>query len=224
MIALALDHQEDDLELAQRYAQEAVTLAKRVLPPDHPDIGFMLTTLAEQKHRRGDDAGAIHTVEEARAVLIGAYGLRTPQVAQVLSNEGEYLVSLGRPAEALPLFRDALTYWETALGASHRFLAYPLTGWGRALLALGRPAEARSPLERALYLREEGEPRPIERAETEFALAQALWADGERDRARELAVSARNDYLRVTPAPRGAGEVADWIAGHGSGRRSSPSP
>jgi len=214
LIGLALNHQQDDLQVAQREAQEAVTLAKRVLPPDHPDIGFTLTTLAEIEHRRGDDAAAVSAVREARDVLVRAYGPHTSQVAAVISNEGEYLAALGRPAEALPLFRQALADWEAALGPDFRFLAYPLTGLGRALLALGHPRDARAPLERALRIREQGEPRPVERAETEFALAQALWAEGQRRRARDLAAAARDEYARVTPARRQLAEVVTWITSH----------
>jgi hypothetical protein len=214
LVSQAQEYAEDDLEVAQRDAQEAVTLAKRVLAPDHPDIGFMLTTLGETKHRRGDDLGAIIDVREAREVLVRAYGPHASQVALVMSNEGEYLAALGRPAEALPLFREALADWEAALGPDFRFLAYPLTGLGRALLALGHPRDARAPLERALHIREHGEPRPVERAETEFALAQALWADGERRRARDLAASARDEFARVSPARRQRAEVASWILSH----------
>ncbi len=214
LIAMAQAQQGRDLALAQRDAQEAVTLAKRVLPADHPDIAWMLNTLAETKHRRGDQDGAISAVREAREVLTRAYGPHASQVALVMSNEGEYLTALGRPAEALPLFREALADWEAALGPDFRFLAYPLTGLGRALLALGRPGDARAPLERALRLREKGEPRPVERAETEFALARVLWADGERRRARGLAASARDEYARVGPARQQQAEVASWILSH----------
>ena len=57
-----------------------------------------------------------------------------------LSNRGEYLVALGRPADALDPLHRALADFEAQLGADHQFLGFPLTALGRALLALGRPA------------------------------------------------------------------------------------
>jgi hypothetical protein len=135
-------------------------------------------------------------------------------VAMSQSNHGEYLISLGRPAEAEPLIREALSHWEAQVGADHPFLAYPLTGLGRALVALGRPAEARPPLERALRLRDGHEPDPTLVAETRFALAQALWATGEHRRAVELAKTARQAYAKAPTGERAGKDVAAWLAGH----------
>lgn len=114
-------------------------------------------------------------------------------------------MALGRPAEALPLFQDALSHWEAQIAADHPFLAYPLTGLGRALLALGRRTEARAPLERALRLREGRDLDPALLAETRFALAQAHWTAGERRRAATLASMASVAYAeRRGIAPRWA--------------------
>lgn len=205
-----------DPEAALRFSEQAVALKRKVLPPDHPDVANALVMEAEELHRRGDDARALEVVVEAESVLMRAYGPRSAHVAQAMSNRGEYLLALGRPAEALPLFRDAAARWEAAMGPTFRFLAYPLTGMGRALLALRRPGDARGPLERAMQIRRHGEPRPIERADTSFALAQAVWAEGDRERALILARSARDEYAAVSSAKQQADDAAAWIAHHRS--------
>jgi tetratricopeptide (TPR) repeat protein len=111
------------------------------------------------------------------------------------------------------MFRDALSRWESELGPDHPFLGYPLTGTGRALLALGRAGDARAPLERALRIREASEPDPEQRAETRFALAQTLWATGDRARAAALADQARREYTDASK-PKSVAEIDRWMAGH----------
>src|SRR5450432_4463731 len=90
-----------------------------------------------------------------------------------LSNRGEYLVDLGRPAEALAPLRRALAIWKVQLDVEHQFLGYALTALGRAYTALGRSSDAVTTLERALSIREAREPDAGLVAETRSALAQA---------------------------------------------------
>jgi len=43
------------------------------------------------------------------------------EAAFILGNRGEYLITLGRPAEALEPLRRALTGWAAQIGAEHQF-------------------------------------------------------------------------------------------------------
>jgi eukaryotic-like serine/threonine-protein kinase len=201
-----------DPETALRLTRKALELKRKVLQPDDPDIAHSLNNEAEDLHRKGDDAAAVEVGREARRLYTEAYGPNSAYVATVESNIGEYLVALGRSAEALPLFRDARSHWEAQIGADHPFLAYPLTGLGRALIALGRQAEARAPLERALQLREGLDLDPALRAETRFALAQALWYTRESRRALALATMASKEYAQSPAARNAGGEVVAWLA------------
>jgi len=205
---------------ALRLTEQALALKREVLPPDHPDIGLSLTTEAETLARMGDYQSALEWNARARDLMIRAYGAGGPFASQILSNRGEYLIALGRPAEALPLLRDALAGWEAALTADHPFIAYPLTGLGRAELALGRPDEALPVLRRALRIREASEPDPAERAETRFALAQALRATGARLTAIEMAQRARDEYASTAEKLR-ALDVERWVGAQSAhhGRR-----
>jgi tetratricopeptide (TPR) repeat protein/predicted Ser/Thr protein kinase len=173
-----------------------LALKQKVLPPDSPDIAFTLGSKAEAQNRLGNHAEALAEIRAARDIERRAYGPRSKTTMQYLSNEGEYLVALGRAKEAVAVFEDALAHTE-GMRADSVFLAYPLTGLGRAQLALDRPADARPPLERALRIRETA-PDPLLLAETRFALARALGdVPAEHARARNLALAARQTYAHA---------------------------
>jgi tetratricopeptide (TPR) repeat protein len=72
----------------------------------------------------------------------------------LLGQAGTYLRSLGRFAEALPLYERALRIVEAALGPDHVDVASRLNEVGRALSDLGRSAEALLVQERALRIDE----------------------------------------------------------------------
>jgi tetratricopeptide (TPR) repeat protein len=201
---------------ALRFTREALALKREILPPDHPDIAFSLTSEAEQLHRMGRNSEANDVARQAVDILVSAYGLDSPHVAQLHSNRAEYLLALGRPHEALTLFQSALVTWQAALGPDVQQVAYPLTGIGRTMLALDRPHEARAPLERALRIRQAHEPRPMELAETSFALAEVLWSEGELSRARALAEAAEGAYAQAPAAAQERRAVTSWLAQHGA--------
>ena len=135
-------------------------------------------------------------------------------MATYLSDRGEILNALGRPAEARRSFEGARIIWERELGLDHRNVAYALTGIGRSYLAEEQPASALTPLERALKIREQHESDPTLRAETSFALARALWdTNRNRRRAQALAAAARATYLEAGAHGK-QGEVDEWLATH----------
>ncbi|HEX2657207.1 MAG TPA: serine/threonine-protein kinase [Polyangia bacterium] len=207
--------QEGDLDAGLRYAQEALAMKERVLPPGSPDLAETLNSLAEARFARGEIAEALRVNTQARAIYARAYGEGSPWLGKVMSNRGEYLIAAGRPAEAIPVFQDALARWEPQLGAEHPFLAFPLTGLGLALSEVGRPEDALPPLERALRIREVKEPKQPQVAETRFALARALWdGGGDRVRARRLGEVVQAFYAQSKSNPRVAAEVNVWLTAH----------
>jgi tetratricopeptide (TPR) repeat protein len=216
--------QENDFDAALALGRQALAIKQRVLPPSSPDIAGSANAVGEALFRRGDAQGALEMSRLVVDTYRQAYGDGSPWMAKSLSNRGEYLVAVGRFAEALTTFQDALRRWESQLGPVHPYLAYPLTGIGVAHWKEHRPAEAIAPLERALAIREAGELDVSAVAETRFALARALWDAGrDRARARRLAATARADYQKL-PAQNGKedgkedkrlSEIGDWLAAHG---------
>jgi tetratricopeptide (TPR) repeat protein len=219
-IALSANDPERSLQLDR----QALALKEKVLPPDNPDVAVSLAAVAEGLHRLGRNDEALATVRRARDIDVRAYGPSAKTLLQFLSNEGEYLVALGRAKEAVPVFQDALARADKTRSDSP-LLAYPLTGLAQAWLALGRSDEARPLLERALGLRAAA-PNPVDLAETRFALARALWeVDKERARAHGLAVAARAAYMTVAdtspekpavaaPAKAQVAQIDAWLTRH----------
>ncbi|MBK7823624.1 MAG: tetratricopeptide repeat protein [Nannocystis sp.] len=125
----------------------------------------------------------------------------------MLRNQGDH-------AAALEPYQRALLIREAAQGPEHPALGYHLHGLGLSHLALGDLAAARVELERAVALRERtGEPAKL--AGSQFGLAKVLWADGERARALELAMVARDRFRGAGPgSANDLARVEAWLQQH----------
>jgi hypothetical protein len=98
---------------------------------------------------------------------------------------------------------------------AHPDLSLALAKVARALLGLGRGKDARATAERALAALDPTKASALTLARTRFILARALWETaGDRARARELAVQARNSYAEAARAGAGVDdEMAEVEAG-----------
>ena len=139
-------------------------------------------------------------------------GAEHPLVATFISNQAESLDRLGRHEEARVAYHRAVSIEERGYGPDSTNLAYPLTGLGLSYLADHQAAMAVAPLERARVIREAHETDPLLVADTDFALARALWeANLDRARARRLAAAAEKAYgQKPTFAARSA-EIERWL-------------
>jgi tetratricopeptide (TPR) repeat protein len=195
--------------------QLALAIGERALRPDDPDLMRIHGNISNALIGLNRPGEAL--VHSDRAIEIGrkAVGADHPQLALQFSNRGEILNQLGRWEEARASCLQAIALWEKQLGKEHPFLGYALYAIGLAYLGEGKPALAVAPLERALRIRVSKEPSPAHIAETEFALARALWESGQqRDRARTLALSAQGRYSTVATLRKQEAEVVAWLAKH----------
>jgi len=194
--------------------QQALALKEKMLGPNHPDIGISESNLAIVLQELGRNEEALVHNDLATKLLRNGLGADHPDLAISFNEGGEILNALGRYEEARVAFKRALASWERQLGADDRNLAYPLTGIGVGYLAEGRASEALVPLERASRIRETQEPELSRRAETQFALARALWESNRgRGRARELADEAKELYRKSVTKDK-APEVDSWLEDH----------
>jgi tetratricopeptide (TPR) repeat protein len=204
-------------EAAVRSMRESIEEKKKALGPQHPDVGVSEGNVAIFLAELGRYNEALVHIERSLALLEGGLGAAHPDLALQLANHGEILNALGRPREALRSFERAREIWERELGTEHRSLADALTGIGVSYLAEGDPKQALTPLERAFEIRVNKETNPSKRAETEFALARALWAlNRDRSRAHSLAVQAREGFQRADAKVRLI-EIEGWLRTRGSG-------
>jgi tetratricopeptide (TPR) repeat protein len=102
-----------------------------------------------------------------------------------------------------------------ARGSDHPNVALALTGMGLCETGQGRLGPAVEHLERALVIREAHEGDPADRAQTELALAEALWPGEGRARAVELGRRARDAYAAMGTAKLAELAAAEaWLAAH----------
>ena len=192
--------------------KRALALKLQALGPDHWDVALSRGNIAVLLHRMGRDTEALAENQNAIDSLQRAFGSAHLDLALHLSSRGEIHLSLGQPAAAAADFTRALEIWQDELPPGHMYLSYALTGLGRARLATGAAAGAIAPLEQALLIRDATGAEADMRAETSFALAQALWRTN-RDRARavRLAEKAR-DLLPADAAERRPvlAALAEW--------------
>jgi len=139
-------------------------------------------------------------------------GAEHPLVATFMSNQAESLDRLGRREEARAAFHRAVNIEERGYGPDSTNLAYPLTGLGLSYLADHQAAMAVGPLERARQIREAHETDPLLIADTDFALARALWeANVDRPRARRLAAAAEKAYGQKPTFAARTAEIERWL-------------
>jgi tetratricopeptide (TPR) repeat protein len=168
-------------------------------------VASLHNNLGNLAQAEGDLAGARRHHELALAIRLKRLGADHLDVASTRNNLGNLFLAQGKPAKAREQYLLALARFEASLGRTHEYTSHPLTGLARALLGLGRPAEALPLAERAVTIRAAGAPA-TDLAESRFALARALWATGNRPRARAVAAEARDGYQAAGAA--GSKELA----------------
>jgi tetratricopeptide (TPR) repeat protein len=207
---------EGDGQAAVPKLRDALSLKERVLGKTHPDVGVSEGNLGLALQALGRSDEALAHVERALAILSKGVGTGHPDVANELNNRGDILNGMGRFREARESYEQARVILERELDANDPNLGYTLTGIGISYLGEGKPTNALLPLEKALQIREAEETDPTKIAETQFALARALWSmNRDRPRARVLAERARAGYSDATGK---VAEVERWIRDHAGGR------
>jgi eukaryotic-like serine/threonine-protein kinase len=191
----------------------ALSLKRKVLAPNHPDIARTLWTIANVDNQLGDHGAALEAADRAMEIYRNAYGGNSPQLAQPLGIRGESLELLGRHAEAERDLRAAIELSTSWVGADHPWTAMHLTALGKTLAAEHRERDATTVLEKALRIREHAEPNKELVAETRFALARALWdIDPDDARALSLAKAARDTYGKLPQQLKHTAEIDAWLA------------
>ena len=191
----------------------ALSLKRKALPPNHPDIAITLNSIAYFRAEMGERESALSAAQAALGIYATAYGSQSPLLWSVLDNRGVALRVLHRYTEAEHDLRSAVSAVEALVGADHPWAADPSTELGTALVEEGKYQEAIPVLERALHIRERGDPSSPDLADTRFALARARWArNHDRSSARSLALAARDAYRPLPGFKRRADKIDAWLS------------
>ena len=173
-------------DVAERVYVENVARIKREKGPEHPELLEEEGNVAETRAILGRPQETVITFRD----LIRRY----PDRARGWANHrlAEALRRTGDPRAALVEDDLAIAAEEGPEGSITRASGHH--GRGVDLWMLGRHRDAITELERAATMRRPAKLATI-RAETDFALARALWdGGGDKARARALAQSAREAY------------------------------
>jgi tetratricopeptide (TPR) repeat protein/predicted Ser/Thr protein kinase len=214
MVNIALIHVDlEEYEQAQQVYKDALALQEKSLGSEHVDLISTLFNLADAHSRAGEHEDAIREAERAVEIRKTSSGADHPQFGVALLPYARVLRLAGRHQDALAHLNRALEVIEaseekTSLDTAHLEM-------GRLRMDMERPQLAVKSIERALDVRTKSGASPEARAQTQFALAEALWEIPEdRGRAISLAQVAMEGY-RESGATSELALVDAWLAAHG---------
>ncbi len=191
------------IDEARERFEEALALTDAAYGPDHPHAVRMRGNLVLLLTDAGELDRALALGERVVEQKRNLFGAQDVQVAIALHNLGRVHGRRGEHELARTNHAESLALWERTLGADHIDLAHPLSGIAESCVELGRMPEAITAGRRAIALYE-AHGRPVS-PELRFALARAMWAEGDREGARASALKAAES---IPPgAPRRPGDV-----------------
>ncbi|AKQ63410.1 Serine/threonine kinase family protein [Myxococcus hansupus] len=176
---------------AVRVMEEALRQTEAAVGPRHLDVARRHQGLSMALRELRQFTRALEHARASVALhreLLGASHLK---LAEALDEEGMSLLALDRHEEALKVYEAALSVKLTQLAPDDEDLQYSYDGVGQALLGLGRTREALVPLRKAVAFTGAQEDSL---GESGFALARALWKEGQGVEARAEAAKARERF------------------------------
>ncbi|WP_370469457.1 protein kinase domain-containing protein [Corallococcus caeni] len=188
--------------------KDALAQTEKAMGPVHLDTARRHQALSMALRDQKDFTGALEHARVSVALHRTLLGAQSVKLAEALDEEGMSLLALKRYPEALRDYEEALKVKQDKLGPDDELVYYSLDGVGQALMGLGRTRDAIAPLKQALSFKDAQEDSL---GESGFALAQALWTEGEKEAARDAASQA---LTRFTSAGRTAQskDVEDWLS------------
>ncbi len=201
----------DEFEQALAARQRVLAIREKVLKPGHPKIADTLHAMGKtyMGMKRYDDARA--TFEKALAIQERELGPDHRDTGEMLRSRGDAFDRLGEHDRALADHERALAILEKAFGPDHPRTAGALYDVAETRLRRGE-AELAVPLaERALAILEARSTRPLDLADTQWLVAQALvLAGGDLERAFALADRAQAAYRERADAMHIVHEIDAW--------------
>lgn len=214
-LALVDETEGNNVEALARL-QRARHIKERALAADHPALATAWineATALIPLHRLQEAEAALARAAE---ILIAAKGPSHPDLVAVYNNLGTVQRDQERFWPARESFSKAAEIARAHLGPKHPWLAVSLFGLGLTEISLDRFAQAGPVLEETLAIQEANHATQTDLAETQFALAEALWVSrSERRRSLALAKEALATG-RKTPLPDGptVQDMERWLSQH----------
>jgi tetratricopeptide (TPR) repeat protein len=209
-----------ELEPATAMLEEALKQTEAAVGPLHLDVARRHNALSNVLREKKDFARALGHARQALALQKQLLGPRHLDVAYALDELGMSLLALGQHEEALRVYQESLELKRALVESEEdEDLQYSYDGVGQALLGLGRTQEALEPLRRAVAFEA---PEDV-LADSGFALARALWQEGQQAEARSEAARAEERFSKAGKDQR-AGEVRAWLQSLPEEKVEAPAP
>lgn len=139
-------------EQSRIYAERALALRERTFGPDHIEVAFTLSNLANTLSTLDRPVEAQALLVRARDIFEHTLGIDHPNVAAIENNLGNAYIGVGDIPHALQCYERAIDITVRALGPDHPDLGSRLNNHGMVLDSLGRYDEAIRDFTRAIAL------------------------------------------------------------------------
>jgi len=143
---------EKNREEAQAMLEKALDIREKTIGPDHPEIAFTLTLLANIAYYRQDFAKAEPLYQRAIAILEKTLPPEHPQVAMRLNNLGIIYLNRNDSSKSEQLHKRALEIRERSLAPDHPDIAQSLINLANVYLSKGDLLSAEPLLLRAVAI------------------------------------------------------------------------
>jgi eukaryotic-like serine/threonine-protein kinase len=187
----------EDLDGAERTAQEAVAIYEKTTNLLHPDRIMADYRLAEVYFQRGRITEASALYERALAAQKLLYGESSGRVADTLDSLARVRLVQNRVAEAEKLTREALSAYVKSRGEEQYGAAYLQSSLAQILTKQGKYKEAEQLLRKALDVFARTLPGDHQYvASSEYLLGEVLLATNRLHDAEAVLTASRNRWLR----------------------------
>ncbi len=127
-------HRNGDYEAARKAYEEALSLGRRELGAEHPEVASMLQRVGNLLFDQGRFEESSTYSRQALAIREKVLGPEHHQVGSSLTSLGNALSELGRPAEALACYERALVLQRRAFGENSPAVGVTLNNIGNVYL------------------------------------------------------------------------------------------
>ncbi len=198
-------------EQAKALYEESLPLMIDSLRPNHPDVAVVHEGLGLVETELGNyERGEYHYLL-AKKMLSGEGNEQ--RLAHVLGNWALLKAKKGQLPEAKSLYQDALRTTEALLGPNTMHSAYLLAGLGEVYFLLRQQKMAKEYVLRSIAIQEAAGSSPLKLAESQFVLAQVLWAIPGEDRKEALRLAKQAQEVFVQHEKQaGIAEAAQWLS------------
>ncbi len=142
-----------DYQQALDYQQQALAIAKAVLPKQHPDLAISLTNVGATYGNLGNHQQALDYQQQALAIFKAVLPEQHPDLASSLNNIGITYRYKGDYQQALNYLQQAFTIWKEVLPEQHPDLAKSLDNIGGIYWNLGDHQQALNYHQQAFAIR-----------------------------------------------------------------------